>query len=301
MPNKEASDYTTLDFQQAFQLSNDTQIVISSSVKDAFPHVHNFLELMYVAHGTIAHSVNFTNPIIMKTGDFTLIDTDSVHEYTSMSGKCEVINIGFTGSFIDKRLSQKAKLSDVFHSSKLGLKNKYAIAPSGIVLHDTNKNIIDTIDLMNKELINAESLSTNVLRHLLDALLISIAKIPRLSENSNSLSELSAKLINYIELHYAEQNLLNRVAAELHYSTAYLSNKFRHEAGMTFNNYLQNYRIDIAKNLLNTTSMDISSVSVSVGYTDCKFFTEIFKKHTGITPRQYKKNINKYIYNSAHL
>lgn len=83
--------------------------------------------------------------------------------------------------------------------------------------------------------------------------------------------------------------LLNKAAKDLSYSAAYLSNKFHTEAGVSFNNYLQNYRIENAKHLINTTNMLISEIASAVGYMDGKYFANVFKRITGMMPSYYKK------------
>lgn len=287
--------YIELNFKNGFALDNKTQLVIDMRTTDAYPHTHNFFELMYVARGSVVHSINFAKPIVMKKRDFVLIDLDSVHEYASVDKNgCEVINVAFLASFIDNRLSSKSKLSNIFRSSKLGLSGKNAIAPAGIIMHDVHSDILDIIELISKELKKADDISTNIIRHLLITLLISITRMSNI-ENMNDLSELSALMINYIEKHYAEQNLLNSASDEFNYSAAYLSNKFHLEVGVPFNNYLQNYRIEMAKHLLNTTKMSVSEIANAVGYSDGKYFALIFKRLTGMNPSYYKKTIIKYL------
>lgn len=287
--------YMKLNFNSGYALDSNTKLVLSSRTTDAYPHTHSFFELMYINRGTIAHSINFSKPVVLKKKDFALIDKGSIHEYASIDKSgCEVINVAFSADFIDKRLTDKSKMLNIYRSSKLGLSGKYAIAPSDTILHDSNNDIINILDLISKELKNTDNLSPNILRHFLISLLISISRIAN-SENTNNLSDLATVLIDYIETNYKEQNLLSKAAKDLNYSSAYLSNKFHTEVGVSFNNYLQNYRIENAKHLINTTNMTIAEIASSVGYVDGKYFAGIFKRITGMMPSYYKKNVMKYI------
>ena len=53
--------------------------------------------------------------------------------------------------------------------------------------------------------------------------------------------------------------------------------------------YLTNLRMNKAKELLRTTQMRSSDVAYAVGYNDPHYFSYLFKKHTGVTPRDYRK------------
>lgn len=285
-----------LDFSIGFRLDNqNTRFVICSRTTDSPPHTHTFFEIMYVLRGTVAHAVNFSNPIIMKPGDFVLIDIDAVHEYASITNEgCEVINIAFAAPFIDKRLSKSARVSNIFKSSKLGLKGKYTLAPSGDVLHDYKNNVLGIINLMLSEMDKPDDLSYGILRHYLLSLLAYASRYKN-DEKNDDFSQITANLINCIENNYMQHDLLKHTAEDMSYSVPYLSNKFRKEVGIPFNTYLQNYRIEIAKKLLNTTKMQICEISTLVGYTDNKHFTEIFKRIVGMTPSSYKKTIARYL------
>lgn len=64
---------------------------------------------------------------------------------------------------------------------------------------------------------------------------------------------------------------------------------FKHELGKTFNECLTDYRITVAKELLKDPKLKIYEISKDVGYEDAKYFSQIFKKITGITPTDYIK------------
>ena len=59
---------------------------------------------------------------------------------------------------------------------------------------------------------------------------------------------------------------------------------------MTFTEYLTATRIARARELLTTTSMRTSDVAYAVGYNDPHYFSYLFKKNTGMSPRDYRKD-----------
>lgn len=291
-----ANDYINLDFNSGFMVDNSTNLFIRSFSEDSLPHNHVFFELTYVTQGTIAHSVNFEQPKIMKKGDFILIDIGSIHEFAGIdkTTTSETLTLAFTGGIVSKKLKNSTRLNDIFRSKQFNLSSNCAISPGGIILHDTNDIIHDNINLLSKQLELGENSSEKSIRKLLAALLISIAELPQQNINRD-LSPTTAKLINYIENHYNEQSLLNRIADTTQYSVAHLSNLFRWEMGIPFKDYLKRRRVEVSKQLINTTSMKLSDISSSVGYTDTKYFTRVFKEVTNMTPQQYKRTISKHI------
>lgn len=96
--------------------------------------------------------------------------------------------------------------------------------------------------------------------------------------------------IKYICEHYAEDVTIEAVANELYISSSYLMHLFKEKLGKTFNECLTEYRITTAKELLTLNRYKIYEVSNMVGYKDVKYFSQIFKKTTGITPSEFGKN-----------
>lgn len=95
------------------------------------------------------------------------------------------------------------------------------------------------------------------------------------------------EMIQYIEGSYAKTITLNALSRKLHLTRGYLSHLFKQELGVSFNQYLTNYRIERAKELLLTNQYMVYEVSELVGYTDPAYFSRVFKKVTGYTPQQY--------------
>lgn len=67
--------------------------------------------------------------------------------------------------------------------------------------------------------------------------------------------------------------------------------KFKSRTGMTFIDYVQSVRIDEACRLLRSTDRKVADIASSVGYQDITFFNKLFRKKTGISPREYRKEL----------
>lgn len=93
----------------------------------------------------------------------------------------------------------------------------------------------------------------------------------------------------YIAYHYANPDLsLNDVATEVNLSPSHFSTVFSRETSETFIEYLTNIRIEKAKELLRTTTLKSFEISSQIGYNDPHYFSYVFKKHTGLSPKQFR-------------
>ena len=92
-----------------------------------------------------------------------------------------------------------------------------------------------------------------------------------------------------IEQDYMSEDIsLNTVAAEVCMSPSYFSSVFSKEMGKTFIEYLTEVRMEKAKQYLVCSSMKTSEISYEVGYKDPHYFSYIFKKTQGCTPKEYR-------------
>ena len=97
----------------------------------------------------------------------------------------------------------------------------------------------------------------------------------------------SAIIQNYIHQHYSEDISLKQIANSVRISESYLCTVFKEETGETISNYLANFRIEKAKELL-IKNVDIKYLYSDVGFKSYNYFFVTFKKIVGCTPRQYK-------------
>lgn len=99
-----------------------------------------------------------------------------------------------------------------------------------------------------------------------------------------------AMILDYIQSHYMEPISLGDVASHFHFNPTYLSSFFSTHNQEGFSEYLNRVRIEKATELLATTDMAISDISLQVGYSDHSYFTKVFKKLKGTSPSQYRKS-----------
>jgi two-component system response regulator YesN len=97
------------------------------------------------------------------------------------------------------------------------------------------------------------------------------------------------KAKEYIDRHYANQDIsLHTVASYVGISPNHLSTVFAQERGENFIEYLTRVRIEKAKQLLENTGMKNADIADETGFNDPHYFSFIFKKNTGLSPREYR-------------
>lgn len=110
-----------------------------------------------------------------------------------------------------------------------------------------------------------------------------------LNERQDTTKSFVTRAIEYVREHYSDQDLsIETICSYLNVSAAYFSTVFKKETGKTFINYLTDYRMEEALNLLLTQNEKTYIISEKVGYSDPNYFSYVFKKQFGMSPSKYK-------------
>ncbi len=88
--------------------------------------------------------------------------------------------------------------------------------------------------------------------------------------------------------HFQDAVSLTQIASKIHVTDTYLSHLFKKETGSTFTEYLTLLKICSAKNYIRNTQKRVADIAAEVGFSDYRYFSQIFKKAVGITPTEYK-------------
>lgn len=105
---------------------------------------------------------------------------------------------------------------------------------------------------------------------------------------NRELSGITAQALLYITAHYMEKVTLKTLARRLFVSENYLSKLFRQEMQTSFTEYLSRMRIERSVELLRDSELSLLEIAGVVGFEDQSYFTKVFKRITGETPKQYK-------------
>ncbi len=98
------------------------------------------------------------------------------------------------------------------------------------------------------------------------------------------------KALYFLRKNFNKNIRIEDIAAESHISTYYLMHLFKKETGKTILETITDYRIQSAINLLRNTNKKVINISSEIGYKDFKYFCQVFKQRTGLTPSAYRES-----------
>ncbi len=108
--------------------------------------------------------------------------------------------------------------------------------------------------------------------------------------NIRDYSALVQKAVLCIEGELAGNLSLRVLAENLNVNASYLSDLFKKETGQTVTEFITGRRMELAKQLLKDTKLQVQTVAQHCGIVDVHYFTKLFKRHTGRTPREYRQS-----------
>ncbi|QHI72941.1 AraC family transcriptional regulator [Aminipila terrae] len=187
-----------------------------------------------------------------------------------------------------KELLNKFSILEVGDLEGIKAKSLWLFAIIIRIANENEKNInkiLDTdLDVINKL---SEAATFPELLTISETIIELITK-NMLTSIYNGHSQIIAKALQFINKHYSEKITLKDIEQNLHVNASYFSTLFKHEMGVTFTDYLNALKIERASELLSTTNLSIIDISLSAGFDDQSYFTKVFKKAKGVTPKQYR-------------
>ncbi len=294
------NDVIYVDTGEQF-FGNGSSIYINHVCEGREPHlhVHDFIEISYVASGSGIHVLGDQSYEVNK-GDLFLINYHIPHEFRSGDAPdaaplC-VYNCVFKPDFIDINLIDYKDFNDVIRY--LSFRSVFSMEAEQLkdlkILGGGNKAIEAIYKKMLNEFTNQEDGCIDLLRVYLIELLITIFRSIKNSSKAESSAMshhagLIDRSIQYLKSNYSVNAKLADLASLSFLSPAYYCRLFKEHTGMNVSEYIQKLRIEEACSLLTATDDKIISIAQQVGYKDIKYFNEVFKKITGLTPSAYKK------------
>lgn len=120
---------------------------------------------------------------------------------------------------------------------------------------------------------------------------LAIDTIRFLQKKIDNFSPIISEIVNVICEKYSEDLNLTTIAARYKVNPVYLGQLFKNEVGDYFSVYLNNVRIQYAKKYLEQTDISVNKIGINVGYANKTHFYSVFKKFTGLTPTEYRRQL----------
>lgn len=115
------------------------------------------------------------------------------------------------------------------------------------------------------------------------------SRLPLPRQNDTTVSTNIKRIREYLDHNFSKPVQITEVARLFYMHPTYLSAMFRKEYQISPKGYLIQKRIETAAQLLHTTDLTIKQIAASVGYANQMEFTQLFKKHTGKSPTEYRQ------------
>ena len=243
---------------------------------NSLPHTHQFTELFYVLHGEGVFYIE-REKVPVKTDDLIIINPNVEHtEKTFPNNPMEYIVFGVEGlAFSFPEHDQAYGLGYSFYS------------------YGSDKNqFINFAQLMMHEFQDKKPGFEKVCHGLLEVLLVYISrkqKLSVISESSFQLSKECAIAKRYIDTNYAQDITLDSLADLTHINKFYLAHSFTECIGQSPISYLTERRLAACKELLSSSNLSVTQIANSAGFSSQSYFSQIFNKKVGMSPRQYRK------------
>lgn len=258
---------------------------------DLREHDHAYLEIVYVMSGEGYH---YVADEVNKTSKGSLyiipIGTSHIFRPTGTSNRLLVYNLCIRPDWIGELsawLSPYCRDTDVLHVLD-GTPGTY------LFLRDTPLELAPSFEQLHREFTEESwGFETTILAGLLQ-LLTRISRKLKTQDSTGNLTTGSTRqselvsILDHMNQHIAEPLKVEQLAEQAGISQRHFIRLFRQQIGMGFSEYVQHKRVELACQLLTSTSQSVADIAKQVGYQDPAHFREVFRKVMGITPSQYR-------------
>lgn len=245
-------------------------------------HSHNFYLLVFFTQGTGLHIIDF-DQFEIKPGTVYLLKPGQVHSWqlsTDIDGYIvfysqEIYNLYFGSKRIEEypfyRSSKNSPELLLVESQVVELEKYFAI-----LISDNAKNEFKKLD----KLLNT-----------IDSILIELARIYN-SLNTHTVHPYNFKinkLDNFLDKHFREEKAPSFYADKMNMSLKHLNRICKDVLNLTLTDFIYSKIILESKRLISVDGKPINEVASELGFVNYSYYTKIFKKYTGMTPKNFKK------------
>lgn len=260
-------------------------------------HLHDCVEVIYVLSG---NGVNFIDSMTFPTiaGDLYVIARGATHSFYSNT-ELVFYNLMFQPALFGRReleyFREHPGFRPLFEPPAGSVLNKLSLPPAA------GERIRTLFDRLHAELTGGVPGSQMAAKAYLTLLIGEICRCHEalrsapssLSRGDNQFHSLS-RIIEFINSSYLQPLDLERVAAAAGLSPSYIGEFFRARTGVPLVRYLSVLRVEKAQQLLREhPEWSITEIAARCGFEDSSYFTRVFRKLTGKTPRDFRKNSGK--------
>ena len=253
-------------------------------------HWHPEIELTYIEKGEMLYKVN-QNTFHLKEGQALFGNANALHAgYMYHEQDCRYIPVtfdpkliyGFSGSALFQKYTEPILRSFSLSAVPLDFSSEWhkgAVKDiREIIALDCKREPMYEFDMIAR----LQHFWKTLCKNMLDK-----ATAPSGQDEENY--RRIRRIMSYIAEHYSEKILLDDIAGLIHLSPSECSRLFKKCMNITLFGYIQEYRIERSLEYLDS-SCSITEAGLLSGFSDSNYYTKVFTKIKGCTPRQYRKN-----------
>lgn len=256
-------------------------------------HWHEEMEIIYVEQGKIIVTIQ-NNEYTVAENEIVLIPPESIHAIRQNNNEHAIYyNILFRFSMLSsgqETLCKKKYLDPIYERNVLMPEYLNSSNPLQKKLKPLIQNLTDLNwpeGYKNELLIKARLLE---IMHIIKE---SCKKADKTASGSDEIYKRIKKSLLYLESNYSENISIALVAGISNYSESYFSKIFKQLTGSSFTQYLKDYRLERAAEILRSKNIRVSEVALSVGFNNLSYFSRAFMKKYKTTPKAFQaKHLN---------
>ena len=246
------------------------------------PHIHREMEMGLVLDGQGLLTVNGTN-IRIHRGSMYFVNANEAHDVIATSPtSIKVAFLQISNHFCQDYLHLFRNL-EIQQNDLSGYFDEEREAYLRELLLNVLRTYLDNSDL--SLLLCMESL-LHLLRWVLQNVPYRYYDESQYRSMKRKMSRLT-RIVEYIDMHYSEKIVLSDLARQEDISETYLSHFIRKNLNMSFQDYLNNLRLEKAIQLVLRGNMNLTDISLECGFSDVKYMNRMFQKQFGCLPREF--------------
>lgn len=254
-----------------------------------FPaHSHNYIEIVYMCEGSTHHLIN-NHKVTLNKGEMLFLNLNAVHEIYPAREEDIAINFIVMPEFFDiaiKMMDERDNsLRNYIIGCLTGSQDNVSYLHFKVADVEPIQNLIENLIW---SIMNHRHNMNNINQVTMGLLLLHLMNYTdKIIAEKNYEQELTLKILQFIEENYREGEL-SELAERLACNIVWLSRMIKNLTGKTYTELIQIKRMNQAAYLLESTKISVADIGFLVGYENISYFYRIFKKHYGLTPRQYR-------------